>query len=139
MATINLGTDIYREWSFTNRDLDLVTNYGNIQQAVINRLNTDRDFYSIFYLRYGGNLFEHLGDLNHSTIHEYIRIEIEETLKQDPRIKNIECTVNKINAYSVECNLNILLFNNLDEVTLNLVIDANTGISIMSNMEELNG
>lgn len=130
---INLGTDIDSEWSFANGDLLLVSNYGNLNQAIINRLNTDLDFYSIFYTKYGGRLFEQMGELNHPTIHEYIRIEVEDTVMQDPRIQNVECTVNKHSSNTVECDLMIVLYDETTVTNLNLIIDANTGVSLNTN------
>lgn len=130
---INLGVDIDSEWSFANGDILLVSNYGNLNQAIINRLNTDLDFYSIFYTKYGGRLFEQMGELNHPTIHEYIRIEVEDTLMQDPRIQNVECTVNKHSSNTVECDLMIVLYDETTVTNLNLIIDANTGVSLNTN------
>ena len=127
---INLGTDIDREWSFENGDIILISDYGNINQAIMNRLNTDLDFYSSFYRKYGGNLWEHMGDLNHATIHEYIRIEVEDIVGQDPRIRNVEATVNKTNSNGVECDLLIGLYDETTTIELNLVIDSNQGVSL---------
>ena len=133
---INLGTDITSDWNFTNGDIDLVSGYPNVKQAIINRLNTDTDFYNIFYPKYGGNLFEHMGELNHPTIHEYIRIEVESIVKQDPRISNVNATVTKNGSSSVNCELNVVFYDNISSDKINLVIDANTGVSINTNIVE---
>ena len=133
---INLGTDITSDWNFTNGDIDLVSGYPNVKQAIINRLNTDADFYNIFYPKYGGNLFEQMGELNHPTIHEYIRIEVESIVKQDPRISNVNATVTKNGSSSVDCELNVVFYDNTSSDKINLVIDANTGVSINTNIVE---
>ena len=87
------GVDIDSIWNFVDGDIQLSKGKENLGQAIINRLMADDDQYSDFYIRYGGRLFDHFGDLNHPTIHEYIRIEIESILEQEPRIKEInECT-----------------------------------------------
>lgn len=134
---IDLGTDISSDWSFSNGDINLIRDYGNLSQAIMNRLNTDLDFYQIFYARYGGNLWEHMGDLNHPTIHEYIRIEVEDIILQDPRIAEVECSVTKISRKQVGCTVTVTLYDNTTTTTLNYVINANTGVSITNNTNEL--
>ena len=132
------GTDIDSTWSFVDGDLELSTGNGNIGQAIQNRLMTDDNQYTQFYIQYGGRLYEHLGDLNHPTIHEYIRIEIEHILKQEPRIQEItECTVNKTSNREVECNLKIKPVGSDEVIPLNLVINDDGGVFI--NSSELNG
>ena len=132
------GTDIDSTWSFVDGDLELSKDKGNIGQAIQNRLMTDDDQYTQFYIQYGGRLYEHLGDLNHSTIHEYIRIEIEHILEQEPRIQEImECTVNKTSNREVECNLKIKPVGSDEVIPLNLVINDDGGVFI--NSSELNG
>ena len=133
---INLGTDIDSEWNFTNGDINLVMDYSNMNQAIVNRLNTDADFYNIFYPKYGGNLFEQMGELNHHTIHEYIRIEVESIVMQDPRVSNVTATVTKNGSSSVNCELNVVFYDNISSDKINLIIDANTGVSINTNIVE---
>ena len=134
---VNIGTDIDRTWSFNNGEIITISDYGNLSQAIMNRLNSDLDFYSTFYPKYGGNLWEHMGDLNHSTIHEYIRIEVEDIVKQDPRVANVEATVNKTSTNMVECDLLIGLYDETTTVELNLVIDSNQGVSLNTNTDVL--
>ena len=130
------GTDIDSSWSFVDGDIQLSRGKENLGQAISNRLNSDDDQYSDFYIRYGGRLFEHFGDLNHPTIHEYIRIEIESILGQEPRIKEInECTVNKINSNTVECNLKVTPIGSDEVIDLNLVLSEDSPIFISSNNE----
>lgn len=124
------GTDINRDWIFTDGDLELVSGVSNIGQAIYNRLSTDDDWYTQFYAHYGGRLYEHFGDLNHPTIHEYIRIDVEDIVGQDPRVREVECTVNKISSKEVECNLKILPVGSDELVELNLVLGENSVISI---------
>ena len=124
------GTDIQRDWQFTDGDLETVSEQANLGQAIINRLNTDDDWYTQFYTRYGGRLYEHFGDFNHPTIHEYIRIEVEDILSQDPRIQQVDCTVNKTTSNTVECNLKIRVIGSDEIIELNLVINENSPIHI---------
>ena len=124
------GTDIQRDWQFSDGDIDLITGEANLGQAIVNRLNTDDDFYTQFYRRYGGRLYDHFGDLNHPTIHEYIRIEVEDILSQDPRIQQVDCTVNKTSNHEVECNLKIRVIGSDEVVELNLIINETAPIHI---------
>lgn len=124
------GTDIKNDWTFTNGDLNTVSNKINLGQAVVNRLKADLDTYNMFYRNYGGNLFEEMGELNHPQSHEYIRIEIESILRQDPRIRNIECTVNKTYSEGVSVNLKITPITENETTILNLVINENASIQI---------
>lgn len=136
---ITIGTDIDTEYTFNNGDINLISNYGNLTQSVINRLNTDINFYNIFYAKYGGILWEHMGDMNIPTIHEYIRIEIEDVLKQDPRISSCEVNVTKKNSKSVNVELNLKITNSDNDVGLNLVIDSVNGVSVDTMDNTLNG
>ena len=124
------GTDIKNNWSFTNGDLNLVSNQLNLGQAVVNRLKTDLGTYDSFYNNYGGNLFDEMGELNHPTIHEYIRIEVESILQQEPRIRNVECTVNKTYSNGVNINLKLTPITEDETITLNLVINEDSSIQI---------
>jgi len=125
----HLGTDIKADWSFTDGDINLVSGKSNLGQAIVNRLKADLTTF-IFYNRYGGNLFGHMGDLNHSTIHEYIQIEVESILRQDPRIKQVECTVNKTDSDTVNLDLNCMVIGADEIVRLNLILNSNGSVSI---------
>jgi len=125
----HLGTDIKADWSFTDGDINLVSGKSNLGQAIVNRLKADLTTF-IFYNRYGGNLFEHMGDLNHSTIHEYIKIEVESICRQDPRIKQVECTVNKTDSDTVNLDLNCMVIDADEIVRLNLILNSNGSVSI---------
>ena len=132
------GTDINRKWEFTNGDIDLVNESVNLGQAIVNRLNAGLDTYDLFYAKYGGILLEHLGDLNHPNIHEYIRIEIESILEQEPRITEVECTVNKTSSNTVEINLKVTVLGSDTVDEFNLVINEDSYIAIDGNMSEMN-
>ena len=130
----HLGVDVNRNWSFNDKgDLNLIENDYNLGQAILNRLLADTNTYELFYAKYGGNLRDELGELNHPLIHEYIRIEIESILLQDPRITEITCTVDKITSDSVHCNLNVVIINSNDNIEYNLVISNDKSISISEN------
>lgn len=131
------GTDIDATWSFSNGDINLIKGTSNLGQAIYNRLKSDLDTYNMFYNKYGGNLYEHMGDLNHETIHEYIRIEIESILKQEHRIQNLEVTVKKIGVSSVEAKLKITPISSDDVVEYNLILNDDSSIIIDEISSEL--
>ena len=131
------GTDINSNFSFTDGDINLVSGTNNLAQAVCNRLNSNLNTYEIFYTKYGGNLLEWLGEQNNSNIQEYIRIEIESILMQDPRITSIEATVTKEDSKTVLVDLKVLPVGSDEIVTLNLIIQEDLRVQINPNAGEL--
>lgn len=131
------GTDLQGDWSLnSNGDLNLVTGEANLGQAIKNRLSADPDTYELFYEKYGGVLFDHMGDLNQANIHEYIRIEIEDILSQDPSIRNLTCTVEKNDSKSVLVTLNVTPVGSDEVVELNLILGTDTIILLDVNSGE---
>lgn len=131
------GTDIDDSCTFSNGDINLISDTSNVKQAIKNRLMCDSEFYKTFYQNYGGNLFDEMGELNNGNAHEYIRIEIETILKQEPRIKEVECTVNKIGTDAVECKLKFKPINNDEIVEMNLVITQDVNVVIINEGEDI--
>ena len=124
------GTDIKSDFSFTNGDINLVSGTTNLAQAVCNRLNSNLQTYEIFYARYGGNLLEWLGEINNTNIQEYLKIEIESILGQEPRITSVEATVTKETTDTVLIDLKILPVGSNEVITLNLVIQEDLWVQI---------
>ena len=118
-----LGTDFKDTWNFIDGDLEIVTDVENLEQACTNRLNTDSEFYQWCYYQYGGDLFKVIGMINNDHALEYLRIEIESILMQDPRIRevNVECSKDEPN--SIYAEVDILTINSDEIVTINLVIN----------------
>lgn len=131
------GTDIDDAWDFSNGDINLISGTLNLGQAIKNRLMCDSNFYKAFYNNYGGQLFDEMGYLNNGNAHEYIRIEIETILKQDPRIKELDCTVKKISTDAVECKVKIKTINNDEIVEMNLVINQDNNVVITTEGEDI--
>ena len=127
------GTDIKSDWSFSGGDINLSTGASNLGQTVCNRLNANLNTYDIFYARYGGNLFDYMGESNSPNIHEYIKIEIETILGQDPRIESSEATVYKLNGETIHVDLKIKSINSNEVVTLNLIIQDDLWVKINPN------
>ena len=129
------GVDINSSWGFVDGDLELVRGESNLAQAIINRLGTDWDFYQDFYNTYGGRLSEHFGDFNIPTFHEYIKIEVESILAQEPRIRNVECIVNKTDKEEISFNLNYTVIGEDETQELNLIIGSDSSIQLKGNTE----
>jgi len=130
------GTDINSNWSFSDGDINLVTDKANLGQAIVNRLKADLTTF-IFYNRYGGNLFEHFGDKNNPNIHEYIKIEVESICKQDPRIKQVESTVTKTDSETITLDLKLLTISSDEIIRYNLILNSDNSIFINENSSEL--
>ena len=130
------GTDINSNWSFSDGDINLVTDKANLGQAIVNRLKADLTTF-IFYNRYGGNLFEHFGDKNNPNIHEYIKIEVESICKQDPRIKQVESTVTKTDSETITLDLKLLTISSDEIIRYNLILTSDNSILINENSSEL--
>lgn len=116
------GTDLKSNFNFSNGDIELVSGTLNLGQACVNRLNTDTGWYDWCYMVYGGDLFGVYGMKNNSNSLEYLKIEIESTLRQDPRIREVTANCSKENPKTVNVELTILTISKDEIVTLNLVI-----------------
>ena len=129
---INLGTDIQRNWEIIDGDIQLVSDKNNLGQAILNRLLADKDFYNMFYLNYGSNISEYYGEQNNPNIREYIRVEVETTLVQDPRIQGARCEVVSYTNEQIELRVTVLTYEN-DELSYNLVISEQNTINLLEN------
>ena len=125
-----LGIDIGSSWNFKNGDVVLVRYEDNIEQSIINRLNCKLDALDIFYDYYCSNLDEFLGWIRNEITFEYIRIEVEDVLKQDPRITSFNCKVSKGLDVNL-CNVDLeIFFNDEQSFTMNLVIKGDGTVGI---------
>lgn len=131
------GTDINMDFSFKDGDINLVNGTKNLAQAVCNRLNSNLQTYEIFYARYGGNLLEWLGEINNMNIQEYLKIEIESILGQEPRITSVEATVTKETSNTLLVDLKVLPVASDEIITLNLIIQEDLWVQINPNAGEL--
>lgn len=117
------GTDIKNTWTFTDQgDLELVTNDDNIIQAILNRLNTRLDELDLYYDEYGSLLQNLLGYPSNEETLEFIRIEIETSLQNEPRLTDFEVTVTKQDKDKI--NINLAIWYNGEELEYNLVING---------------
>lgn len=119
---IELGTDLDSNWEFENGDLLLVSNKKNLIQSILNRLNCAYNGLDLFYYDYGSLLSNFLGWKHNSETLEFIRLEIESTLKQEPRLTNFNVNVSYNDAGKVLIKIYIV-FDEDSDFTLNLVLE----------------
>ncbi len=119
---IELGTDLNKNWEFKDGDLLLVENKDNLIQAIHNRLNTVYGSLDLFYYNYGSVLSNFLGWKHDDETLDFIRLEIEDTLGQEPRLSDfsVEASFNKDGKILI--NL-FVLFNDETDFSLNLVLE----------------
>ena len=128
---VNIGTDIKSDWDFTDGDLNITNGDDNIKQAIINRVNCYDGEYQEFYYEYGSVLSNYFGFQKNTTTLEFMKIELERVLLQDPRIQefdlDLEYTDDGVCVY-LSINLNGA------NVDLNFVTDG-SNITIINEEE----
>lgn len=87
---VELGTDISSTWEFSKGDLVLVNHTDNMRQAIKNRISCPLDY--LDYDNYGSDIHSFLGGRKNDTVLNFLKIEIETRLIQDPRIQDFEVT-----------------------------------------------
>lgn len=129
MDAINeLGTDINSQWIFKDGDIALVSNEDNLIQATNNRLNTNLGLMEDFYIEYGCLLSKYLGWLETEPTLKFMKIELEDTLKQDPRFTDFD-----VNLEYVKKGVRIMIkgiFNENTELEMDYVLN-DSGITVM--------
>lgn len=124
-----LGTDIKSSWELTDSgDLKLVKDEKNIVQSIVNRLNCWLDSENIFYLEYGSVLSSFLGWKRNDETLAFIKIELENTLNQDPRLGEYELEVDYGDDGQVEIHLDFS-FDDAD-LELSLVISEDGTVRV---------
>ena len=118
---IELGTDLNSNWEFKDGDLQLVENKDNLIQSILNRLNCVYDSLDLFYYDYGSVLTNFLGWKHDDETLEFIRLEVESTLEQEPRLTDFDVeTSYKGGKVSIEL---YIAFNDESDFTMNLVLE----------------
>ncbi len=119
---IELGTDLNCNWEFKDGDLQLVENKDNLIQSILNRLNCNYDGLDLFYYEYGSVISSFLGWKHEDETLEFIRLEVESTLEQEPRLEsfNVEVSYNKVGKVLIEL---YFLFNDESDFSLSLVLE----------------
>ena len=120
---MDLGTDIKTEWVFADGDLVLIREEDNLLQAVANRLSCYQPNLEVFYQLYGGFLVNYLGRKRKPELLEFMKIEVDTIVSQDPRINDFETELSFNDNMGVDIHLTV--FQDEDEdISLNLVLNG---------------
>ena len=116
------GTDINGEWDLTDDgDIQIISNTGNLDQAITNRLTCGLDSLDLFYQDYGCNLSQFLGWRKTEQTLSFIKLELQNRLNNEPRILgyslNVEYTETGVRV-DMELTLN-------DDYTHNIQLEFN--------------
>ena len=122
-AIVEYGTDIDSSYSFKDGDLQLVSYKDNLQQAIMNRLNTLQDSLDLFYVDYGSFLQSYLGWRKTDKTLEFIKVEIDLVVSKDPRVDVFSSEVKYDSEGNVEINLTIS-YSEFDSFSLNYVLGS---------------
>jgi len=119
---IELGTDLNTNWEFKDGDLILVENKDNLIQSILNRLNSEYDSLDLFYYDYGSVLSNFLGWKRNDETLEFIRLEIEDTLEQEPRLSDfsVEALFNEVGGILIKL---FIVFDDETDFSLSLVLE----------------
>ena len=122
------GTDINSEWDLTDDgDIQIISNTGNLDQAITNRLTCGLDSLDLFYQDYGCNLAQFLGWRKTERTLEFIKLELNNRIKNEPRIIGHTLQVEYIDT-GVEITLQLTLNNDYTH-TLNLQLNNEGGLN----------
>ena len=101
---VELGTDLNSNWEFKDGDLEIVENKDNLIQSILNRLNSSYDSLDLFYYEYGSVLSNFFGWKQSDETLEFIRLEVESTLEQEPRLNEfyVEVSYNKVGKILID-------------------------------------
>lgn len=131
----DIGVDIKSEWLLNDYgDLKLVQDEQNLIQAITNRFNCWLNGMDLFYLEYGSILSSFLGWKREDETLGFMKIEIENTLNQDPRITDYELNLEFNSDGGVDIHLTIPV--NGEDILVNLVISEDGTVSVVDTMEQ---
>ena len=129
MTVYEYGVDIDSSFEFLDGDLKLASYEENLVQAIGNRLRTIYGSLSMFYEDYGSYLYTFLGWRRRDETLNFIKIEVENTLKKDPRLTNFNVEVDYATADNT-VDINIQVFYENEVLDLNYVFNEN-GVSVV--------
>lgn len=125
---MEVGTDINSKWTLTNDgDLKIVNDEENMVQSIANRLSCYQPSMEVYYEQYGGFLTSYLGQRKTSETLDFMKIEIDTMLKQDPRIEEFTSTL----SYT-EKGVNVILKLIVagEEMEVDLIVDDGGGVTV---------
>lgn len=121
---VDYKTDFDSKLLFKDGDIMITRNEDNLVQTICNRLNTMQDSLGYFYNDYGSIFPYFLGWRKNSDTFNFMKTEIESTLKKDNRINNCNAEIRfEENMIKID-----LLVNHNEEVLLS--IDENGLIEV---------
>mgnify|MGYP002523870592 FL=1 len=125
---MEVGTDINSKWTLTNDgDLKIVNDEENMVQSIGNRLSCYQPSMEVYYEQYGGFLTSYLGQRKTSETLDFMKIEIDTMLKQDPRIEEFTSTL----SYSEKgVNVILKLIVACEEMEVDLIVDDGGGVTV---------
>lgn len=129
MEIYELGVDIKSDWEFVDGDLILVSDIDNLTQSIANRLNTQIGTMSDFYNTYGSIVDEFVGKHSDKKTLSFLRIEIETTLKQDPRLSDVTVELEYIGNGAIRIDVTNI-YNDDSDLTESFVLDKNGEVLI---------
>lgn len=116
-----IGTDLKSTWTFKNGDLTTVTDDENLKQSIYNRITTPDGTYRHFYTNYGSVLEPYLGYQKTQTTLEFLKIELERVLLQDPRLQDFKINL-EYHEQGVKVDLRVNI--NGTNTTLNFITNG---------------
>lgn len=122
----DLGVDLDSNLSFENGDIQLAKYNDNLGQAVVNRLNTELNELDWFYYDYGSILQGFLGWKANDNTLSFIKSEISNVLKNEPRLIGFSINVEYKGNGSVGIDLSLYPSTDI-VIPLNLVLTT-TGV-----------
>lgn len=129
MEIYELGVDFKSDFNFVDGDLELVSGTDNLSQSIANRLNTQIGTMSEFYNTYGSILNDFIGNHSDETVLSFMQIEVETTLKQDPRLIDATVELNYESNGNVRIDVNNI-YNDDSDLTASFVLDSNGEVLI---------
>lgn len=121
-----LGVDIDSSMTFENGDLLLKKYNENLGQAVANRLSTELNELDWFYYGYGSILQSFLGWRANDNTLGFIKSEITNVLKDEPRLTSFKVDLEYTDTGSVRIDLTLYPVADI-AIPLNLVLST-TGV-----------
>ena len=127
---VDLGVDFSSSYEFQDGDIVLVEDTENITEAIGNRLNTEYDSMSEYYSIYGSLLRGFLGDPSDDRTLDFIQLEVESVLQQDPRLEDASVEVYRSDTTGQIIIGVTISYDDDSDLELNLVLNEDMGVDI---------
>lgn len=118
---VDLGTDINSSWTIENGDLQIVQDENNLIQSIQNRLSCPEGSLDYFYTAYGSKLWSYMGWRKNEETLAFMKNELNETFRQDPRIESYALELEFIEDGNLRMDLDIVYGE--EQLEVNLVLD----------------